>query len=532
VARTARTAALRDGLDRPTIAIPVVVVGGEGRVPAGVPEEIGGVAVPRVLDAGWCERQGLKSEAGSLAVVRSMQEPNVAFVSLGSDPQDAQAYRLAGAAAARVAGEESVTVLLATRGLDDPGRAAQSLVEGALLASYRYKDKGESSAVDVVALGNPLPSVADHDAVTRGVERGALMAEAVNWAKFLVDSPAGHLPPRELARRIDERLGDDEHVDVEVWTESRIREERLGGLLGVGRGSAQPTRLVTATYDPAPGERLSHVVLVGKGVTFDSGGLSLKSGEGMMTMKTDMTGAAVVMAATSLASRLGLRVKVTAIAPLTENLVGEQATKPGDVLTIRNGLTIEVLNTDAEGRLILADGLSLAAELAPDAIIDVATLTGAQRVALGDEVGGLFSSDDDLAAALAAASAKSGEMLWRLPLVDAYDAMLDSDVADMKNIGKAGAAGSIVAALLLRRFTDGRPWAHLDIAGPGRADAPRGYVTKGATAFATRTLVEYLAARGATAPDAAPTPSTPWFASVPEAAGDEPTAADEGSSED
>ena len=219
------------------------------------------------------------------------------------------------------------------------------------------------------------------------------MGEGVNWAKRLIDSPAGDLSPKELAKLVLHRLDDDPHVSVEVWTETRIREERLGGLLGVGQGSAQPTRLVYASYDPDPGAPLPHVALVGKGVTFDSGGLSLKTGEGMMTMKTDMTGAAMVMAALSIASRLALDVRVTAIAPLTENLPGDKATKPGDVLTIRNGMTIEVLNTDAEGRLVLADGLSLAVEANPDAIIDVATLTGAQKVALGDEVGAIFASD-------------------------------------------------------------------------------------------------------------------------------------------
>jgi leucyl aminopeptidase len=187
------------------------------------------------------------------------------------------------------------------------------------------------------------------------VLRGALVAEAVNWAKYLVDSPAGYLSPKALANEIEERLEEDEHVNVDVWFEAKIKEERLGGLLGVGQGSAQPTRLVYATYDPQPGVAIPHVALVGKGVTFDSGGLSIKSADGMTTMKTDMTGAAVVMAVLSLASRLGLKVRVTAIAPLTENLVGDKATKPGDVLTIRNGMTIEVLNTDAEGRLILAD---------------------------------------------------------------------------------------------------------------------------------------------------------------------------------
>jgi leucyl aminopeptidase len=188
-------------------------------------------------------------------------------------------------------------------------------------------------------------------------------------------------------------------------------------------------------------------------------------------------------------------VRITAIAPLSENLVGDNATKPGDVLTIRNGMTIEVLNTDAEGRLILADALSLAAETDADAIIDVATLTGAQKTALGDEVGALYATDEGLAEELISASEISGETLWRMPLVDAYEAHIESDVADMKNIGKPLVGGSIVAALLLRRFTAGRPWAHLDIAGPARADGPRGYVNKGATAFSVRTLVEYLSAR-------------------------------------
>jgi leucyl aminopeptidase len=320
------------------------------------------------------------------------------------------------------------------------------------------------------------------------------VAEAVNWAKFLVDSPAGDMTPRTLATEINERLSHDAHIEVQVWTESRIREERLGGLLGVGQGSAQPTRLVYVTYDPEPGVALPHVALVGKGVTFDSGGLSMKSPEGMITMKTDMSGAAIVMAATSLASRLGLRLRISTIAPLAENLVGDKATKPGDVLTIRNGVTIEVLNTDAEGRLILADGLSLAAETDADAIIDVATLTGAQNVALGNEVGALFSSNDELASQLLNASMCSGETLWRMPLVDSYESYFESDVADIKNMGRPLRADSIIGALILRRFTAGKPWAHLDISGPARADGFRGYTTKGATAFSVRTLVEYLSA--------------------------------------
>jgi leucyl aminopeptidase len=318
------------------------------------------------------------------------------------------------------------------------------------------------------------------------------VGEGVNWAKRLIDTPAGDMTPRDLARNVVLRLDADAHVSVEAWTETKIKAEGLGGLLGVGQGSAQPTRLVYATYDPQPGGSIPHVALVGKGVTFDSGGLSIKSGDGMMTMKTDMTGAAVVMAVISIASRLKIPVRVTAIAPMTENLSGDKAIKPGDVLTIRNGMTIEVLNTDAEGRLILADGLSLAVETNPDAIIDVATLTGAQAVALGDEVGAFFASTDELANYFSEASAASGEQLWRMPLVSSYESHIESDIADMKNIGKPGRAGAISAALLLQRFTDGRPWVHLDIAGPGRADADKGYVTKGATAFSARTIVEFL----------------------------------------
>jgi leucyl aminopeptidase len=491
MSRTARVSSIKEGLALSTIAVPVTMRDGAGTIS----EEIiqSGVSVPTSLSAEWCRQQGLKGDAGSATLLRSINGANIVLVSLGESASTTM-YRLAGAAAARAAGDGSLAFFLATGGLSDPCGVAQSLVEGALLASYNYKSQSPSTSLDVVPVGVPLPTVTVHDEVTRGVERGLLVAESVNWAKFLVDSPAGEMSPRVLASEFEQRLSQDPYVGVEVWTEPRIKEERLGGLLGVGQGSAQPTRLVYVTYDPDPESPLPHVALVGKGVTFDSGGLSLKTPEGMMTMKTDMTGSAIVMAATSVASRLGLRVRITAIAPLTENLVGDKATKPGDVLTIRNGMTIEVLNTDAEGRLILADGLSLAAETDADAIIDVATLTGAQNVALGDEVGALFASSDDLAGQLLAASSRSGETLWRMPLVDSYESHFDSDIADIKNMGKPPKAGSIIGALILRRFTAGKPWAHLDIAGPARSDAPRGYLTKGGTAFSLRTLIEYLSA--------------------------------------
>jgi leucyl aminopeptidase len=489
---TAQITTLAHALSLPTVVVPVIFDDGAAFIAESMPPTIGDHVITRVLAKEWCKQQGLTGDPGSIVVLRSLTNVNVAFVSLGSTYNALDNYRRAGAAAQRNSGGASVAFLLASDSIDDPRDVSQALVEGALLASYNFKEQPSDSVFAVVPLGMPLPSVDVHDAVSDGVHRGEIVAGGVNWAKRLIDSPPALMAPKELAKRVEKRLEDDAFVTVESWTESRIRDERLGGLLGVGAGSAQPTRLVFATYDPNPGADLPHIALVGKGVTFDSGGLSLKPPASQEAMKTDMTGAVIVMAALSIASRMNLAVRVTAIAPLTENLPSDRALMPGDVLTIRNGMTIEVLNTDAEGRLILADGLCLAVESNPDAIIDVATLTGAQRVALGDEVGAYFASTDELAVYFNHASAHSGEGLWRMPLVEEYESHIDSDVADMKNIGKAGNAGMISAALLLRRFTDGRPWVHLDIAGPGRSDSSRGYTTKGATAFSARAIVSFL----------------------------------------
>jgi len=494
MSHTARLSTPVEGARLATVAIPVVFDDGVAVVAQSVPTTLGGQHVPRSFSKEWCTQQGLKAEPGSCVVLRAFEQSNVVLVSLGSSYNKLENYRLAGAAAVRNSGEGSVAFFVPTDGIEQPRDATQALVEGALLASYDYKKPGGDATFDVVPLGSPLPSVDTHNQITEGLARGIVVGTGVNWAKRLIDTPAGDLTPKELAKHVQRRLEESPHVTVDVWNENRIKEEGLGGLLGVGQGSAQPTRLVRAMYDPAPGSPIPHIALVGKGVTFDSGGLSIKTGDGMMTMKTDMTGAAVVMAALSIASRLAIRVRITAIAPMTENLTGEKALKPGDVLTIRNGKTIEVLNTDAEGRLILADGLSLAVEANPDAIVDVATLTGAQKVALGDDVGAMFASTDELSGYFSAASARSGEKLWRLPLESSYESHIESDIADMKNIGKSGQAGAISAALLLQRFTDGRPWVHLDIAGPGRADQSRGYTTKGATAFSARAIVEFLRA--------------------------------------
>ncbi len=293
----------------------------------------------------------------------------------------------------------------------------------------------------------------------------------------------------EIARQVAE----ESDLSIEVWDEKRIEEEGLGGLLGVASGSGRPPRLVKLTNDPQVEGGVNTVVLVGKGITFDSGGLSLKSQEGMVSMKTDMAGAAVVLAAMSGLAELGVQLKVVGVLPVTENMPSGTALKPGDVLKMRNGKTVEVLNTDAEGRLILADALALAAETGPNTIIDLATLTGACVVALGPLVAGLMGNDSRLCEKLEAASAKAGELLWRLPLPRQYKSHLSSEIADLKNVGKSGGqAGALVAGLFLEEFVDGKPWAHLDIAGPARSSEVEGVVPKGATGFGVRTLLELL----------------------------------------
>ncbi|MPY94256.1 MAG: leucyl aminopeptidase, partial [Acidimicrobiia bacterium] len=321
---------------------------------------------------------------------------------------------------------------------------------------------------------------------------GRTVAEAVLWARDKVNEPGGSLTPRALGKAAAE-LAEGAGVEVEVRGRKAIGKLKLGGLLGVNRGSAQPPRLIELRYRPE-GPSRGTVALVGKGITFDSGGLSLKTAQGMMTMKSDMGGAAAVIAATVAAARLGLDVEVRAWVPTTDNMTGPDATRPGDVLRMRNGKTVEVLNTDAEGRLILADGLCLASEARPDALVDLATLTGAAKTALGSRIAGLMGNSDGWLSQVEAAGAATGEKVWRLPLPTEYRKSLDSPVADLKNIagGDVG-AGALVAALVLAEFVEPEvPWAHLDIAGPSWAEGDDGDLTRGGTGFGVRLLVDLL----------------------------------------
>jgi leucyl aminopeptidase len=286
-----------------------------------------------------------------------------------------------------------------------------------------------------------------------------------------------------------------------VREEDELAADGFGGLVAVGSGSVRPPRLIELRYQPENWHE--HVVLVGKGITFDSGGLSLKPTDGMKLMKTDMAGGAVVIAVMSALARLGVRSRVTGLVAAAENMPSGSALRPGDVITHFGGHTVEVLNTDAEGRLVLADALAYAdAVLQPDVMVDIATLTGAARVALGTRMGALYASDDRVARELLAAAGASGDALWRMPLVDDYRDALDSPVADMANVsrGSGARAGSIDAALFLREFTGGRPWAHLDIAGAARSASDDGENTKGGTGYGTRLLLAWLAAGGRDTP--------------------------------
>ena len=295
-------------------------------------------------------------------------------------------------------------------------------------------------------------------------------------ARDLVNEPAAAKAPAVLAS-IAERIADNHGLEIRVYDEAEIETEGFGGLRGVSLGADNPPRMVVLRHSPAAATRT--VVFVGKGIVFDSGGLSIKSAAGMETMKTDMSGAAAVFGALRAIAQLALPVNVVGIAPLTENMTGGSAQRPGDVITARNGKTIEVLNTDAEGRLVLADGLSLAAEEEPDLIVDVATLTGASVVALGPKIASLFASDDDVAAMVMAAANRGGERLWQMPLEAEYRPFIDSDVADLRNTSTERFGGAITAALLLSEFVGETPWAHLDIAGPARASSARALHHKG-----------------------------------------------------
>jgi leucyl aminopeptidase len=463
----------------------------------GAAEALAALGAPHEL---LLEARGFEGKARQAVVLPTFGQLPAAellLVGLGErDQVDAEALRRAAAVAVRSAGRARRAVTTLAQALpDDPQGAVQAVSEGAHLGAYRF-DKYKAATREESARANgrlaeltvSMPAGAGLD---QAAARGEIRARATNLARDLSNEPASSLHPEDLAEAARQLA--DKGVAVTVKDEGALAAEGFGGIVGVGQGAANPPRLVELRYEPEGS--VGRVVLVGKGITFDSGGLSLKPPEGMETMKTDMSGAAAVVGVMSALADLGVRVTVTGYLAAAENMPSGSATRPGDVLTMRNGKTVEVLNTDAEGRLVMADALAYGAEGQPDAMVDVATLTGAAIVALGLKYTGLMSNDDALAAELLDAAAAAGEPTWRLPLPQEYHKQVESEVADLKNVGSRW-GGALNAGLFLEEFVAERPWAHLDIAGPARAEETDGTTPKGSTGVAVRTLLTWLERRG------------------------------------
>jgi leucyl aminopeptidase len=458
--------------------------------------------LPPGLDAAFLAARGFKGKPGETCVVAHPVTADagtadvLVAVGLGArDEASSSTFRKAAAAFTRAAErhERAATTLLVDppEGLERV-ELAQAVAEGIVLGSYRYtalKSDPEPRALRSVALvGDGVED--DGDRVAAALEHGTAVARAACLARDLVNTPGGTLTPTLFAEKAAE-LGAVGGFRVGVLDGDAIEAEKLGGLLGVNRGSAEEPRFLELSWEPD--QPRATVALVGKGITFDSGGLSLKPSDSMIGMKGDMAGAAAVLGAFSALDTVRPPVRVLGFLPLTDNMPGGDATRVGDVLRIRNGATVEVLNTDAEGRLVLADALSMASEAEPDAIVDLATLTGACMVALGRNVAGLMGNDDDLVARVRSAADAVGEPVWPLPLPEDLRSQLDSEVADMKNIGAGRFGGALIAGLFLERFVaDGIPWAHLDIAGPADAADEDAETRKGGTGFGVRTLLRLL----------------------------------------
>ena len=372
---------------------------------------------------------------------------------------------------------------------DDATGAADAwaaLATGVVLGSHRLSLRSRPRA-DVGRVRLPVPP-RHRDAVARAV----VLARATALARDLADTPAGLKSPAWFADRAVAALGPVAGLEVTVHDEQWLAENRFGGVLAVGGGSARPPRLLEISWAPADAAG-DHVVLVGKGITFDTGGISIKPTASMVDMRTDCSGGAAVVATMRALGELGVPRRVTGLVPLAENHVSGSAYRPGDVVRHRDGTTSEVTNTDAEGRMVLADALGHAVELlAPDLVVDVATLTGAAKSALGVRTGAVFATSPELARRILDAGGRVGESWWPLPLAAAHEEAVSSTIADVRQAPTG--PGAITAALFLRRFTGGLPWAHLDIAGPARCDAAHEEVARGATGFAARTLVELCAA--------------------------------------
>ena len=469
----------------------VLVVGlataSEGTVVIGVPDDVEALA-RSVWSRGLAEvaeSLGAKPKIGTTAVV-PLPALRVVVVGVGDvDVTPERIRRAAGAgvrAAAAISGEAPLIVTISLDAVEL--EVVQGAAEGALLGAFvptKVTAEAASTAIAKLELVTPGPDA------KQAVTNAQVVAEAVCRARAWVNAPANDLYPETFAEQA-RAAAREVKLDVEVLDDKALQRGGYGGILAVGGGSSRPPRLVKVTYSPK--KATTHLALVGKGITFDTGGLNLKPADGMYTMKCDMGGAAAVLSAVRAIAELGLDVKVTAWAAMAENMPSGTAYRPSDVLTMYGGKTVENANSDAEGRLVMADALVRACEDTPDLIVDVATLTGACIVALGERVGGLMASDDSTADQLLDAAESAGEAFWQLPLPDDVTDNLVSDIADLRSSGTNRYGGALTAAAFLRAFVGETPWAHLDIAGPAWNDkAAYDYVPKGGTGAGVRTLI-------------------------------------------
>ena len=394
----------------------------------------------------------------------------------------------------RATGAKSAATIVHGAGIAglDPEACAQAIAEGAIMGAYRfrkYKFNGDDSSTDVETLSIVEQDKTKLAALRRGVERGVILGTAACHTRDMANEPANGLPPKEMAARA-QALAKDAGLECEVLDEKKLKELGMGALLGVSAGSAQPPRFIIIKYRGKPAGKKT-LGLLGKGITFDSGGISIKPAAGMEAMKGDMSGGAAIISTMWAIGKLKPKVNVTALIPASENMPGGNATKPGDVLRTMNGKTIEVINTDAEGRLILADAICYANKEGLSPIVDVATLTGAMQIALGPGATGFMSTEDSLADAINAAGEASGEKMWRFPLIADYKEGMKSNVADIKNTGNRH-GGAINAAEFLRYFVEDTPWVHIDMAGTDDSDKEKGVWVKGSTGIPTRTLIHFV----------------------------------------
>ncbi|MEP7112896.1 MAG: leucyl aminopeptidase [Ilumatobacteraceae bacterium] len=431
---------------------------------------------------------GFDGKPGQTLVLPSATGPTHIVVGIGDDKLTAASLRNAAASLVRAAGKRvSIATSLADLEGVDAATAAQAVVEGALLAAYRFQGLKTEPAAG--GLQDFTLVVGEHRTAGAklGIDRGSVTAAAASLARDLANTPPGHLTARMIADKAVE-VAAASGLEIEVFNKDQLTAMGCGGMVGVNNGSLEPPRMVRLTY--APRNPRGHLVMVGKGVMYDSGGISLKPSDGMHAlMKMDMSGAAAVLAAMGSLRALKCKSAVTGYMMCTDNMPSGSALKLGDVLTFRNGKTAEIHNTDAEGRLVLADGLSLGVESKPDAIVDIATLTGAVIGALGQKMAGVLGNNQPLIDRVKAASVDADEAVWQLPLEQKYRKLIDSTVADMKNVG-GPYGGAIIAALFLNEFVGDTPWAHLDIAGPMNSDADEGWLARGATGFGTRLLIQ------------------------------------------